>query len=117
MIEVNEQLRETLEKIVFNEELLDVLKNAIDGATADKMSSKQLKLLIIEQRTKIFEDLLEFFPYQVENYLALNSLDEFTSNQVDPELNRELEEKNQFLEEVSMRINRIHEKLRDNLKI
>lgn len=117
MIKINEQLREALEKIIFNEELLDTLKNAIDGASADKLSSKQLKLLIIQQRTKIFKDLLEFFPYQVENYLDLNSLEELTSNQGDPELNRELEIKNQFLEEVGMRISRIHEKLKDNLKI
>lgn len=112
MMKMNDQLYEVLEKIVFNEELLDVLKNAIDGATVDKMSSKQLKLLIIEQRTKIFEDLLEFFPYHVKQYLILNSLDAFTNSQGDPELNRELEEKNQFLEEVGIRISRIHEKLK-----
>ncbi len=108
-------INEMLEKLIFEEEDLKRLKFSIDQVVSGHLTSKQLREQIIESRGKIVERLLEYIPFYLEQWSIGNSINEFTNTSgIDShsELEEKLNEKNKFLEEVGIRLNRIHEKLR-----
>ena len=107
-------LNEMLEKLIFDEGDLKRLKTSIDNVVIGQTTKKQLREQIIESRGKIVERLLEFIPFYIKQWSIGNSINEFTSSpSIDSNLGLEekLKEKDKFLEEVGIRINKIHEKL------
>ena len=108
-------LNEMLEKLIFDEGDLKRLKTSIDNVVIGQTTKKQLREQIIESRGKIVERLLEFIPFYIKQWSIGNSINEFTSSpSIDSNLGLEekLKEKDKFLEEVGIRINKIHEKLK-----
>ncbi len=108
-------LNEMLEKLVFEEEDLKRLKDSIDHVVTGHMTTKQLREQIIESRSKIIERLLEYIPFYIKQWAIDSSLNEFTNTQgtdSNSELVEKLNEKDKFLEEVGIRINKIYKKLK-----
>jgi len=111
-------LTEMLEKLIFEENDLKRLKISIDNVVSGHMTTKQLREQIIESRSKIIERLLEYIPFYIRQWLIGNSINEFSDvngRDSNSELEEKLDEKNKFLEEVGIRINKIHEKLKGKL--
>ena len=108
-------LNEMLEKLVFEEEDLKNLKFSIEHVVKGHMTTKQLREQIIESRSKIIERIIEYIPFYIKQWAIGNSINEFTSSpsiDSNSELEEKSNEKDKFLEEIGIRINKIHEKLK-----
>ncbi|MFX0142417.1 MAG: hypothetical protein ACFFDN_52740 [Candidatus Hodarchaeota archaeon] len=105
-----------LEKILFNEESLNKLKTAINDLSKGQMSSKKFRTQLIENRVKILEKLLEFLPFYLRQKTNVKSLDEFVGNDSEKnQLSKELQERNELLEEIGLRVNNIFDKLKEKI--
>ncbi|MFX1240842.1 MAG: hypothetical protein ACFFA7_06295 [Promethearchaeota archaeon] len=112
-----EFLYEMLEKIVFNEAQLTILKNGIEKVANGYLTPKDLRKQIIELRVKLIEDLIEFFPFYLKQNLIENKLLNFTDSNESSLISAELEERNNLLEEVGCRINNIYRKLKEKYNV
>lgn len=110
-------IEEILEKIVFDKDNLDDLKKVLMEARSGKISIKDLGKTIIKLRAHILEALKEFIPFHLKRESTSKSLAEFTQRSPNsPQLENELEEKNQLLETIGLRINKIYETLNNDLE-
>ena len=108
-------LSNSLEKIIFNENDFNNLKQTINDLTLGLIEPKKLKEIIINSRFRLLEELLEFFPFYLKHDGFQLSVEEFTkvSENPDPRLIEELKEKDEFLQELGNRIDNIFNKLKD----
>lgn len=95
-----------IEQIILNENELETLKLLINDLSAGKIDSKQLKIAIIKSRATALKRIFDIFPFYHKRIINQHEIDKFTS-EISPELTQELEEKNNFLEEIGVRINKI----------
>ncbi len=115
---VSKDLQNMLEKIIFDEVYLEQLKNSINRVATGQLSPKSVRKLIFEHKTHLFQNMLELFPYYLNQVNNDRSLEQFTGESMEEnidnntELIKELEEKNKFLEEIGVRVNNIHKKLK-----
>jgi len=106
-----------LEKIIFDENELERLKIAIKNFTEGKTSARELKLLILQCRGRILEDITAyiFFIEKAQNKNKLNSDNNqhqpIMSTDVESQLREEISEKNELLETVAQRVDRLVYKL------
>lgn len=105
-------LIEMIEQILLNEKELEILKVLINDLGKGKIDSKQLKIAIIKSRAKALKRILDIFPFFHKRIVNQQEIDKFTAN-INPEITQELEEKNKFLEEIAIRINKIVSSLND----
>lgn len=111
-------LYEMLEKILFNEEDLNKLKVAIENLSTGQISPKNFRTQLVENRVKILEKLLQFFPFYLKQESIDKSLKEFTGTDDEKvQLSKELKERDDLLEEVGLRVNHIFEKLKEKQEI
>jgi len=110
-------LSHSLEKIIFNENDFNNLKQTINDLTLGLIEPKKLKEIIINSRFRLLEELLEFFPFYLKHDSFQHSVEEFTkeSEDPDPRLIEELKEKDEFLQELGNRIDNIFNKLRGKI--
>lgn len=107
-------LSNSLEKIIFDENDLNKLKQTINDLTLGLIEPKKLKEIIINSRFRLLEELLEFFPFYLKHDNFQHSVEEFTNeSDLDPCLNEELKEKDELLQELGNRIDKIFNKLKD----
>ncbi len=97
----NLKIQETLEKVIFDHEELILLKNAINELIIGALKPSQFKRLILNSYVRILEDITSFIPFVLDQHL--NGLKSHN-----PELLKELKEKDKLLEEVSQKINKIY---------
>ncbi len=116
-LEKTNNLNEMLEKMLFNEKDLNILKIAIDNMNMGKISPKELRKYIIESRVKIIEKLLKFFPFYLKQVTIEKPLEALAQPHTNIKLNQELQEKNEFLKDVGSRVNKIHKELKYKLEI
>lgn len=107
-------LEEMLEKIVFDKDNLIKLKSAIDKVDSGEISLKELRQKIIELRVLLLNGLIKFIPFYLKLATTKKSLGEFSQNKTNTtQLGQELQERNELLEKVGSRLNRIYETLKD----
>ena len=107
-------LLEMIEQILLNEKELESLKLLINDLSAGKIDSKQLKIAIIKSRSNALKRIINVFPFFHKRIINQQEIDKFTvNNSIHPELIQELEEKNNFLEEIGIRIDRIANTLKN----
>jgi len=110
-------LEEMLEKIVFDKGNLAILKTAIDKVNTGEISLKELRQQIIELRARLLDGLIKFLPFYLRQASKKKSLDEYTTNDTNTgKLQEELQERNELLEKVGSRIDRVYETLKDKLE-
>ena len=97
----NLKIQETLEKVIFDHEELILIKNAINELIIGALKPSQFKRLILNSYVRILEDITSFIPFVLDQHL--NGLKSHN-----PELLKELKEKDKLLEEVSQKINIIY---------
>jgi len=106
-------IEQLVEKIIFNENELERLKIAIKNSSEGKTSAKELKLLILQCRGRILEDITAYIFFiektQIQNKLNLESYKNqpILSPDLESQLREEISEKNELLETVAQRINRL----------
>ncbi len=104
---------QVVEKIIFNEDELEKLKIAIKNFTEGKTSAKELKQLLLQCRGRMMEDITDFTflfterrikdQLQTEKSIQQPSL----PNEVESQLREEIKEKNELLEVVAKRVNKL----------
>ncbi|MHA1294441.1 MAG: hypothetical protein ACTSQJ_17500 [Promethearchaeota archaeon] len=105
-----------LERIIFNEKDFSTLKEIINEVIIGKKEPKKLKKAIIHSRIKILKELLEIFPFYIEQMNKKNSVENFTFNNEKSKIMKELREKNDLLINISQRIERIYNSLDKKIK-
>lgn len=96
-----------LEDVLLNKTELNNLKSIIKDVASGKSSDKLLREEIVKTRISMMKDLLKFFPYFTTSVKDTNK----TFMQINT-LQKELQEKNAFLEQVGQRINNIYNRLK-----
>ena len=99
-------LIEMIEQILLNEKELEILKVLINELNAGKIDTKQLKMAIIKSRATALKRIIDIFPFFHKRIINQQEIDKFTGN-INHEVIQELEEKDKFLEEIGVRINKI----------
>ena len=79
-------LSNSLEKIIFNENDFNKLKQTINDLTLGLIESKKLKEIIINSRYRLLEELLEFFPFYLKHNDFQHSIKGFTKESENPDL-------------------------------
>lgn len=116
-MEKENNLEEMLEKIVFDKDNLVMLKTAINKVNTGEISLKELRQQIIELRARLLDGLIKFLPFYLKQATTKKSLGEFSQNKTNTsQIQQELHERNELLEKVGSRINRVYETLKDKLE-
>jgi len=105
----NKVLYENLEKILFKEARLISLKEGINKVAMGKISVRDFKDQFFKAQMQILKELFEFFPFYNKGVNATLALNSFTDKK---ETSPDLEERNKFLKEIGIRIQRIYDKLK-----
>jgi len=101
-------LLEMIEQIILDENELETLKLLINDLSTGKITPKQLKIAIIKSRASALKRIFDIFPFYHKRIVNQQEIDKFTgNNNIDPGLIQELKERNIFLEEIGIRINKI----------
>lgn len=106
VIKKDDRLYSLLEKIIFNENEFKLLKTTINEVSEGKIQPKSLRNLIIQDRIRILEDLVEFFPFYIQySVQQFNKSIERNSYQTDEILNQKIKEREKLLEIIAKRLN------------
>ena len=104
-----------VEKIVFNEEQLFELKEALTQVGANKLTVKQVKSMILDQRTRIMEDTIDLLHFYLEQRVKQPATIASSSEELSV-LEARLTEREDLLEEIGRRLKRIVGNNHDSLE-
>ena len=93
-------LSEMIEKILFDERELEVLKGLISEVKIGRAEPKQLRTAIVKNREIILNKVVRIFPYYHKQISYQQQIDDFTERDLSPQLENEVEEKNDLLRRV-----------------
>jgi len=93
-------LSEMIEKILFDEKELEVLKDLISDIRVGRTEPKQLRAAIIENRANILNKILSIFPYYSKQISYQQQIDDFAERDSSLHIQNELKEKNELLRRV-----------------
>jgi len=107
-----ENFSHMVEKIIFDDNELERLKIAIKNFIEGKISAKDLKHLLLQCRGRMVEEMTDFGFFFAKKTATLTQTAKNTqqpsfSSKVESQLKKEIEEKNELLEIVAERINRL----------
>lgn len=102
-------LEDALDEVLLNKEEFNKLKLIIKQVVLGKISEKKLREYILKSRIKIKDDLLKFFP----SYAKLENDTHF--GLPSDVLQKELQEKNIFFEQIAGRIDSIYQGLKEKI--
>lgn len=106
-----------VEKIIFNDDELGKLKIAIKNFTEGKTSAKELKHLLLQCRGRMMEDITDFtFLFaekRTQNLLQteIKKKSPISTTKGEFQLRKEIEEKNELLETIAKRVDKLVSKL------
>ena len=95
------KIQEFLEKVIFDHEELNSLKKAINELTVGTLKPQLFKRIILNSYVRILEDITSFIPFVLNQHL-------YSLKSYNPELLKELKEKDAFFEELGQKINKIY---------
>lgn len=102
-------LEDALDEVLLNKVEFSKLKIIIKQAVSGKINEKKLREYILKSRIKIKDDLLKFFPSYVK-------LENDTHHGLPSDvLQKELQQKNMFLEQIAGRIDIIYQGLKEKM--
>jgi hypothetical protein len=103
-------LSENLEKILFQEQDFNTIKDTLNNLLIGTIEPKTFKEVLVELRFKLLNELINFFPFYNERCKNNKDLDEFTSLTTTSEVKK----RDELLTEVAMRLNTIYTRLKNN---
>jgi len=86
----------------------------LNGCTGNN-HTRLLKEKVIRSRLRILEELLDIFPFYTNYIDKKRSIKNFIDSDQNPEIIKDLLEKNELLTEIGGRLNIIYEKLQKNI--
>ena len=101
-----------LEKIIFNEKDFTILKRAINEIASGKLEPKELRQKIIHSRIRILEELIEIFPFYLEQINNKFNLQKFVTGNANVNNSNEMDEKDKFLVQTAKRLDNLYQKLK-----
>jgi len=111
---------QVVEKIIFNDNELEELKIAIRNFTEGKISAKELKRLLLQCRGRMVEEITDFGLFfarkRTTNLIQTvkHTQQPSSSTKVESQLRKEIEEKDELLEIVAKRVNKLVSKLNND---
>ena len=107
-----EYYEKLVEPIIFNETELETLKIAIKNFTEGKTNAIGLKKLLLQCRGRMVEDMAELvFMIAQRSQAEIVTRQPASPTEVESQLRKEIEEKNELLETVAKRVNNLVNKL------
>ena len=108
VLKKDNRLYTLLEKIIFNENEFKLLKTIINDVANNKVHPKSLRKLIVEDKIRILEDLVEFFPFYVQySVKQCNGNAESNRYHINEILNQKIEYRENLLETIAKRLNKL----------
>ena len=104
-----------LEKIIFNEKDFNILKKAINDISSGNIEPKELREKIIHSRIRILEELIEIFPFYLDQISNKYSLNSFINEDKGTNNSNLIDEKDKFLMQTAKRLNIIYQKLKSKM--
>ena len=105
-----------LEKIIFNEKDFETLKQAINDMTSGRIEPKELREKIIYSRMRILEEIIEIFPFYVEQLNNKISIDKFTTDNNNLNENTlKIEENDELLTQISYKLDTLYQKIKSKV--
>ena len=101
---MSSKIKTMVEKIVFNEEQLFELKEALSQVGTNKLTVKQVKSMILDQRTQIMEDTIDLLHFYLEQRVKQPKT--IPSEELSV-LEARLAEREDLLEEIGRRLEQI----------
>ena len=111
-----ENLRRILEKDLFDKQELTKLKELTHKVSIGEMSAKELREAIIDSRGVILDKLLTTFEFYAHQTSTQDQLSEYTSGN-NSQMTADLQEKNELLEKVAIKVDNMHKKLEKKLEL
>jgi hypothetical protein len=99
------EIKNLAEKIVFDENQLFKLKEALSQLNAKKIELKEVKQVILNQRTEILESLVDLFSFYLNQQGSRLSSSEYREEI--EKLQAQIEERENLLEEIGKRLEKI----------
>ncbi|MBY9003436.1 MAG: hypothetical protein KGD73_05655, partial [Candidatus Lokiarchaeota archaeon] len=96
-------LKGLVEKVIFEQDNLNLLKLKINQLSRDEITPKEMKQIILNQRAMMLEEILELFPFFIKNLQEDNSRTKSNDNNTSV-LEQKLGEREELLELVARRI-------------
>ena len=112
-MEKNTVLDDSIEKILLDPESLAAIKKAIDNVSKGLMTPREFRKMYFENRSIEIKKLNRLFQFYNKQSIKLQSIQGFTQSSSNPQLEKELQERNQFFEQVGLRVKTIYGKLRN----
>ncbi|MFW9873996.1 MAG: hypothetical protein ACFFG0_12890 [Candidatus Thorarchaeota archaeon] len=116
-----QDLPEMIEKILFDEKELEILKTLINELTIGSIEPKELRKSIIENRVNILNKVLNIFPFYYKQVSYQQEINDFTEKDLSlktkNEFKNELEEKDEILRQIGEWIQNTRKKLEKEINI
>ncbi len=112
-MERNTVLDDSIEKILLDQKSLEGLKEDIYQVSEGLMTPREFRKMYFENRRIEIKKLNRLFQFYNKQSIKLQSIQDFTQNANNPQLEKELQERNQFFEQVGLRIKTLYEKLKN----
>jgi hypothetical protein len=97
-------LKGLVEKVLFHQDNLNVLKTKITQLSRNEISQKEMKQLILNQRAMMLDEIIELFPFFIKK-IQENGNSRTNSSDIDTsELEKKIREREELLELVARRI-------------
>ena len=101
-------IQNSIESIVFPEEVVENLKQIINELPTSKSTKEIIIKIIIQFGLRIIKELKDFIPYCFKHSVKSQKIEEFMDNS---KLEKDLEERNELLEIIDSKIEEIYKKL------
>ena len=113
----HEVLNDMIEKVLFNKAQLNELKDFINQVDSGQVSPKDVRMLILTQKEKNLEKLVELISFSLKQGKINNSHKSFSEDPPNRDILDELQEKNSFLEKVGIKVNNLVNELTKKLEV
>ena len=110
-MEKNTVLDDSIEKILLDEVSLVAIKKTIDKVSKGLMTPREFRKMYIENRRIEIKKLNRLFQFYNKQTIKLQSIQDFTQKTNNPQLEKELQERNQLFEQVGIHVKTIYENL------
>lgn len=110
-MEKNTVLDDSIEKILLDDETLAAIKKAISNVNSGLMTPREFRKMYIENRRIEIKKLNRLFQFYNKQSIKLQSIQDFTQNTNNPQLEKELQERNQLFTQIGLRVKILYEKL------
>ncbi len=106
--------KEILERTVFKEEYITKVMNALNQLSSGDIELRNAKKQALEVLASLYKEICDLFPFYVNEVLQYQTPNNTKCNAIEEQLKNEIKEKDDLLNQASVRLKRIEERLGAN---